>query len=117
MEKNGEQEFLTKIRKNYATNEPKKLDELKAMDKKVRKPAVVFAYVFGVIASLVMGVGMCLAMKVVGNMFALGIAIGCVGIALCVLNYYVYRVILNSRKKKYADRIISLSNELLNNEI
>lgn len=68
------------------------------------------------VGALVLGVGMCLAMEVIGSMMPLGIVIGAVGIAMVTANYFLYRAILRSRKKKYAKEIVSLSDELLKNE-
>ena len=59
---------------------------------------------------------MCLAMEVIGSMMPLGIVIAVVGIAMVTANYFLYRAILRSRKKKYAKEIVSLSDELLKNE-
>lgn len=56
---------------------------------------------------------MCLAMQVIGNMMPLGIVIGVVGIAMVSANYFIYRAMLNARKRKYADEILALSDELL----
>lgn len=112
----NELEIVTveKIRSKYQVAEKTKIDELKALDKKVKKTPTVFSYAFGSISSLVLGTGMCLAMKVIGDMMALGIVVGLVGIGLCALTYPIYKKMLNSRKKKYAKQIIELSDSLLN---
>ena len=95
--------------------ETTKIDELKALDKKVKLPADIFAYIFGSIGSLVLGTGMCLAMGVIGNGLMIpGIIIGCAGILAVSINYFVRNNILKSRKKKYADKIIELSDGILN---
>ena len=83
------------------------------MDRRIKRPAEIFAYTFGTAGTLILGTGMCLAMKVIGNLAPLGIAIGLVGIAMVTVNYFIYRHILTSRKKKYGAKIIALSNELL----
>ena len=70
------------IREQYAEKRVTKFDELKALDKRVKRPAEIFAYTFGVVGALVLGTGMCLAMKVIGDMMALGIVIGVVGIGM-----------------------------------
>jgi len=57
---------------------------------------------------------MCLSLKVIGDMFALGIVVGCVGIAVCIANYFIYKAVLKARKKKYGEKIVELSGELLN---
>ena len=110
----NEMKKVEEIRANYVVGEPTKLDELKALNKKVKKPAKVFSYIFGTVGALVMGTGMCFAMKVIGNMMLGGIGIGLAGIAMVSLTYPIYKAMLNSRRKKYADRVIAISDELLN---
>lgn len=104
---------IERIRNQYAEKTPNTLDELKSLDKKVKRPAQIFAYTFGVISSLILGFGMCLAMKVIFDLMIVGILVGTLGIALCILTYPIYKKILLSRKQKYGDRIIELSDELL----
>ena len=105
---------VKKIQGEYLPKERTKLDELKALDKKVKLPAEVFAYSFGSAGALVLGTGMCLAMKVIGDMMLLGIGVGLVGIAMVTANYFLYKKILKSRKQKYAKEIVELSDSLLN---
>ena len=102
------------IREQYAEKRVTKFDELKALDKKVKRPAEIFAYTFGVVGALVLGTGMCLAMKVIGDMMALGIVIGVVGIGMVSVTYALYQKILKTRKRKYSADILALSDELLN---
>ena len=105
---------VERIRASYTEKEITKLDELKQLDKKVKRPAQIFAYVYGSISSLVLGTGMCLAMKIIGNNMALGIGIGLAGIALMLTTYPIFKAILKSRKNKYASKIFELSDSLLN---
>ena len=90
-----------------------KLDELKALDKRVKRPAETFAYIFGGVGALTLGTGMCLAMKVIGNMMISGIVIGLIGIAMVSATYSLYKKILRSRRSKYAKQIFALTDELL----
>lgn len=115
----NEKNVIEKIRKDYVVKETGKLDELKALNKKVKFVPTLVAYIVGVIASLILGTGMCLAMKVIGGSTALmvvGIVIGVIGIGLAIANYFVFGRVLNSRKAKYSEEILALSNELLNEE-
>ena len=108
-----ETKIIEEIRASYEKKESTKLDELKKLDKKVKLPAQIFAYLYGSISSLVLGTGMCFAMKVIGNSMALGIGVGVVGIVLALTTYPIYKAMLNSRKNKYAKQIIELSDSLL----
>ena len=109
---------IERIRASYTPKERTKLDELKTLDKKVKRPAKIFAYVFGSLSSLVLGTGMCFAMNAIGASLSfampLGIGIGLLGILLVSINYPMYKSILKNRKKKYANQIFELSNSLLN---
>ncbi len=108
--------FAQKLVKEYGVKEVSKVEELRALDKKVKKPAKVFAYVFGAIASLILGFGMCLSMEALffSELWKyIGIGIGLVGILLVSITYSLYKKILNKRKDKYGDEIIMKSNEIL----
>lgn len=113
-----ETKTIEKIRASYVEKEITKLDELKALDKKVKRPAQIFAYVFGSVSSLVLGTGMCLAMKVIGASLSfampLGIGFGLLGILLVSINYPLYKTILKSRKNKYSKQIFELTDSMLN---
>lgn len=111
-----EKKYVEKVARQYQEKETTKLDELKTLDKKVNRPALIFAYTFGILGSLVLGVGMCIAMQVIlENLFYLGIVVGVVGIIMVCMNYPMYQKILKGRRTKYSEQIVELSNELLNN--
>lgn len=105
---------VKRIMSDYMPKEDSKLLELRKLDKKVKIPSRIFAYSFGIIGSLVLGLGMCLAMKIIYDMMILGIVIGIIGIVMVSINYFIYKKILNRSKNKYANQILSISNELLN---
>lgn len=111
---NDQNEEIKKIRASYEPKKTTKLDELRALDAKVRRPAEKFAYAFGGVGSLVLGTGMCLAMKVIGNIMPVGIIVGLAGIAMVSANYFLYQKILQKRKRKYAEQIFKISDELVN---
>ena len=105
-----------KISNQYVEKPITRLDRLKALDKKVKRPAKVFAYIFGTIGSLVLGTGMCMAMKVIGDLFVPGIVVGCAGILMVSINYSIYKAILKARKNKYSREVLELSDEILADE-
>lgn len=111
--KNNEMVEVQKIREQYTKKKVTKFDELRELDARVKRPAEVFAYTFGSIGALVLGTGMCLAMKVIGNMMPLGIVVGLVGIGMVSVTYSLYKGFLKSRKKKYSKQIFELSDSLL----
>lgn len=122
MNRNDKSFMVEKIRTKYVEKKDSSLDELRKLDRKVKAPAEVFAYIFGSISALIMGAGMSLVMTDVANMLGLGdmtvpgIAVGVVGMALAIINYPIYKGILNSRKKKYSEQVIALSSKILSEE-
>lgn len=111
-----------RIRAQYLPREHTPLDTLRELDKKAKRPAKLFAYLFGTLAALVMGAGMSLIMTDIGlslalsEPFACGLVIGVAGLLMGLVNYPVYKAIMLTRSKKYAERIIALSDELLGEE-
>ena len=55
----NEKEYAEKIRNSYEEKTATKLDELKALDRQVKRPAEAIAYTFGTLGSLILGSGMC----------------------------------------------------------
>lgn len=110
-----EKKYIEKLIKNYEDREISKLEELRILDRKVKRRPETFAYIFGTIGSLVLELGMSIAMKVIlSDLMFIGIIIGLVGILMVSVNYLIYKHLLIKGKKKYQHRIIELSNELLN---
>ena len=115
-----DQEFIVqKIRTQYTEKQHTELDELKALDGKVKKPAHVFAYIYGSLSAIVMGAGMSLVMTDIGAMIGLsatmvpGIVIGIVGMGMALTTYPIYKKMLSNRKKKFAPQIMELSDRLM----
>lgn len=110
-----EQQKVEKIMKDYQPKEVTSIDKLKELDKKAKKGANIFAYVFGIIGSLILGLGMSIAMKVIlAEYMFLGIGIGVIGLVMVIINYFIYKKLLVKGKNKYASEILELSKELLN---
>ena len=113
---NTDKAYAEKIASEYAPKETRKVVALKKLDSRAKLPANIFAYTFGVVMALLLGVGMCLSLKVLGDgtMFftVLGAAVGATGIAGVSANYAITRKILENSKKKYAADIIALANQI-----
>lgn len=114
-----EQQEVLQIRNKYLPREESKLDALRALDAKVKRPANLFAYVFGAFSAIVMGAGMSLVMTDIGavlglqNTMVIGICTGVLGLAMALLTYPIYKAILKCRKNKYGAKILQLSEELM----
>lgn len=120
MNKNDQQFVAQKIRTKYMEKQPSELDALRELDAKVKRPASVFAYVFGSISAIIMGAGMSLIMTDIGAAIGMnstmvpGITIGLVGMIMALVNYPIYKGILSIRKKKYSAEILNLSDKIMN---
>ena len=113
-------EFMVeKIRSQYMQEQHTELDALKALDAKVKRPARVFGYGYGTVGAIVMGAGMSLVMTDIGAVLGLekslvpGINLGVVGLGMALTTWPIYKKLLVSRKKKYASRIMALSERIV----
>lgn len=122
MDRNDQDFLVQKIRTQYTEKEHTQLDALKELDAKVKLPANVFAYIFGSISVIIIGSGMSLVMTDIGSSIGIensmvhGIIIGIVGMLMAIINYPIHKSILTSRKKKYADQIMKLSDKIMSNK-
>ena len=124
MNRNDAEFIVQKIRTQYMEKDSseKELDMLRELDAEVKCPANVFGYVFGSIGAIVMGAGMSLVMTDIGavigmeNTMVIGIIIGVIGMIITIVNYPIYKKILASRREKYADRILKLSEKIMGRE-
>ena len=93
---------------------------LKKLDQKVKRPAEIFGYTFGIVFALILGTGMSLCMGVIGGgtllSMVVGIAVGVVGLVGCGVNYPIYKRIVEKGKQKYGSDIIRLAKEIAEEE-
>ena len=119
MNKNDREFLVQKIRSQYTEKESTELDALRKLDAKVKRPANVFAYIFGSISAIIMGCGMSLVMTDIGTTVGIsdpmlpGIIIGIAGMFMAIINYPIYKGILGARRKKFADKIIAISDRIM----
>lgn len=113
---NTDKLYAEQLANEYAPKDTSKVVALRKLDARAKLPATVFTYTFGIVSALIMGVGMCLSMKVIGNgsaaMMVLGIAVGIIGMIGMGINYPIYKRILNKGKRKYAFDILQLAKEI-----
>lgn len=113
---NTDKIYAESIAKEYAAKEERKVVALRKLDAKAKTPSRIFGLCLGVISSLVLGVGMCLAMNVIGDGSAVtvgvGVGVGVVGILGMCVNYPIYKKIWEKSKRKYAQDVIRLAKEI-----
>jgi len=109
--------YAESIINEYSKKKTSNVVALKKLDARVKRPATLVAYILGILATLLFGVGMCLSMKVIGNTdmasFIIGIICGIIGILGVSINYPIYKKKLEKNKEKYAQDIINLATEII----
>ena len=111
-----ENKEVQEIRSKYLPREESKLEELKRLDYTVQNSGMIESLCAGIGGILMFGLGLCLAMKVIGSgvfSIVLGILLGIVGMIGMIAAYPVYRKIAQKAKVEYAPRILQLTDELM----
>ncbi len=112
---NTDKIYAEHIANEYAPKTTTKVNQLKKLDAKAKRPARIFAYTFGIISALVFGTGMSLAMEVISSgtkAMVAGIVIGVIGIIGCGVNYPIYKKMIEQGKSKYGSDIMKLAKEI-----
>lgn len=112
---NTDKIYAESVAKEYAPKDNSKIVALRKLDRKAKLPATIFTYTFGIVSSLVAGLGMCLSMQVIGGttlLIVLGIVLGIIGFAGVSVNYPIYKKLLEKGKQKYAFEIVELAREI-----
>lgn len=118
-----EQEEIKAIRKKYVVEEQTedKMAQLRRLDASVTQNATIVSLVFGIIGTLILGIGMSLVMTDIGKIIGLvggmamlmGILIGIVGIVLVCVAYPIYNRMVQKERERIAPEIIRLTDELM----
>lgn len=113
---NTDKIYAEQLANEYAPKDASKVVALHKLDAKAKMPATIAVYTIGIVAALVMGMGMCLSMKVIGDgstgMFVIGVVLGILGIAAAGINYPLYKKLIARGKEKYAYEIMELAREI-----
>ena len=113
---NTDKIYAEQLANEYAPKDTSKVVALRKLDAKAKRPANIFTYTLGVVAALVFGTGMCLAMGQIGSgtvgSFILGIVVGVIGMIGMGVNYPIYKKLLAQGKQKYAFEIMELAKEI-----
>lgn len=118
-----EQDEIKKIREKYSkkASSEDKLERLRSLDANVTRKASVISLVIGILGTLLLGLGMSLAMSELPAQLGIdgaasmliGALIGLFGIALAALAYPVYSLVVRRERARIAPEIIRLSDELM----
>ena len=108
----SENQEVLRIRKKYLPKEETKLEELKRLDSLVHSSGVTQGLCAGIGGCLVFGLGLCLAMEVIGHMIWLGVILGLVGTAGMLAAFPIYRKNFHKAKSQHSPRILELAAQL-----
>ncbi|MBR7161712.1 MAG: hypothetical protein IKD07_04775 [Clostridia bacterium] len=118
-----EQAEIKRIRDKYAapTESEDKMARLRRLDASVTQTAQAVALVFGIVGTLVLGLGMSLVMTDLAEILGLyqnialivGILVGILGGSLISLAYPIYNAIVKAKRKRLAPEILRLTDELM----
>ena len=118
MDKDVQEYLINKIKSEYTEKTDTEFDKLMKLDRKIKLPPTIFTYTCGIIGALFLGFGMSLTMTNLGSVLGIGsvmvfgILFGIIGIAICGINYPLYKRFLDSRKKEYSSEVIRLADKL-----
>lgn len=87
------------------------VDRLRAMHRRVKSLPRIISIVIGIIGTLIFGGGM--AMFLEFKYIVSGAIVGAIGFIIVLAAYPLYQLFTKLMKRKYSDRIIELSNEIL----
>lgn len=113
----SERKEIESIKNQYLKEEKReetKLERLRRLDRKVKNTPVILSLCFGIIGTLIFGLGLTTVLE--WNHLLLGVCIMAVGAIPVALAYPAYKWSLKGGKKKYGGEIVRLSEELLNGE-
>jgi len=108
---NYERSEAQRIRDKYTVKTDTAFRRLKRLDKKVKRPGKIIAAVMAIGGALLMGTGM--SQIIVWDIVKTGLLMGIPGMAAAILAPFVYRLVTGTRRKKYAEQIFALSDEVI----
>lgn len=120
----SEQAEIKRIREKYSEkkdDEVDKMERVRRLDNAVTARAQAISLVFGVIGSLILGLGMSLIMSDLGEIMGLsmtlclplGIGLGALGTILASLAYPVFNFVLKRERRRVAPEILRLTEGLI----
>lgn len=106
---------VQEIRNKYLPQSENKLEELKRLDRCVQNAGMRQSLSAGILGIVIFGLGMCLAMQVLGKgaiFVAIGVLLGIAGMIGMAVAYPVYLKIFSETKAELTPRILELASEL-----
>ncbi|MCM1439058.1 MAG: hypothetical protein NC131_07580 [Roseburia sp.] len=109
-----ERREIEDIKKQYSGEQVKRdnLTRLRELDRRVKMPPLILSIVLGVVGVLVFGTGLTMVLEWL--LYAWGIVVAAVGVALTACAYPIRKLLEKRGKARYGDEILQLSEQLLN---
>ena len=104
---------IEEIRTKYLPKTENKLDKIRKLDESATRKATIQSIVVSLISSLIFGFGLYCVLVWKDSQFIQGIIIGIVGLCGMLLAFPLYSHILKVQRNKISEKIISLSDELI----
>lgn len=113
-----QQDEIRAIRDKYLPPKEDKMEQLRKLDGMVARKATMYAIIVGVVGTLILGLGMSMAMSEFGAFLGtaampVGIVVGVVGLAVLGCAYPLYNGTLKKEREKIAPEILRLTDELM----
>ncbi len=112
--------YAESVAKDYMPKETNKVRQLKKLDERAKLSAFIIALTLGIIGTLIFGTGMCFGLGVFGTgvlFVVIGVFVGLVGTAVCIVNFFLYKKLLKRGKEKYAFEILELAKEITGEKV
>lgn len=111
-----ERKEIDSILSQYVPKDEKenKMDRLRYLDNKVKTIPTIWALSIGLIGILIFGLGLTCILE--WNSITIGIVLMVIGSIIMIPAYFIHNLVKDKLKAKYSKEIISLSEELLNQE-
>lgn len=105
----------------YAPKTSRKIIALRKLDMRAKQPAVIFAYMLGITAVLIFGIGICLLtiyfITPESLQLCLGLLCFAVGLLAMSFNCQLFKKTLQKAKQRYAFEIVELAKEICEHDI
>ena len=107
---NTDKIYAERIASEYAPKTPRRIKALIRLDKWIKKPAKITAYIIGVLSVICFLVGLTLTAI---NQLYVGLIVGALGIVGMVFAPFVYKIVCTKRKNENATDVLLLAQEII----
>ena len=107
---NTDKIYAERIASEYAPKTTRRIKALIRLDKWIKKPAKITAYIIGTLSAVCFLVG--LTLSTVNHLY-IGLIVGALGIVGMVFAPFVYKIVCTKRKNENATDVLLLAQEII----